>query len=382
MAAHDKNWAKAYVSDPLTALEPSDETGPGTHFGSTFAPSNSKPLNSDLPTPPHSGTPVSIGSNNPFRRSSLDVPEKGASARVRASSDTSNRFTPPNSPRNGRHSGQYRRDVFRSHEEQRRRSGDNGHRRMASNASNTSNRSRGDSLGERPLEFAKYEEKLAHRSPHLRKKHLPGTDTIDRLDVGPAGRYHHEGPYDAALLARNTSWESSPVAATMGVNSETLRATPLENIRDAIEGHRPLDGVAAIAPGSEDRFGRRYNYKDENLMITEGNYKRWPGVEYHPDDLKGKGEPSYSIEKALKEHKLLDDEDRADRVARGQASGIELQDQSPYDARDPVTIAGGQQRYAELEHRSAGRRSGEHKRQSGSFEGLKKRIGSLGKRKD
>lgn len=64
----------------------------------------------------------------------------------------------------------------------------------------------------------------------------------------------------------------------MGVNSETLRATPAENIRDAIEGHRPLDGVAAIAPGSEDRFGRRYDYKDENLMITEGNYKRWPGV--------------------------------------------------------------------------------------------------------
>ncbi|QDS67854.1 hypothetical protein FKW77_007601 [Venturia effusa] len=379
MATQDKNWAKAYISDPLTAPEPSDETGPGTHFGSTFVHSNSKPRSNDLPTPPQSGTPVSVRSNNPFRRASLDVPEKGASARVRASSDTSNRLSPPTSPRNGRHTGQYRKDAF---DDRSRRSADHGHRRIASNASANSNRSRGDSLGERPLEFVKHEEKLAHRSPHLRKQHLPGTDTIDRLDVGPAGQYHHEGPYDAALLARNTSWKSSPVAATMGVNKEALRATPVENIRDAIERHRPLDGVAAIPPGSEDRFGRRYDYKDENLMITEGNYKRWPGVEYHPDDLKGKGEPSYSIEKALKDHKLLDHEDRADRAAYGQASGIELQNQSPVDVRDPVTIAGGQQQYAELEQRSAARMSGEHERHFGSLQGLKKRIGSLRKRKD
>lgn len=31
-----------------------------------------------------------------------------------------------------------------------------------------------------------------------------------------------------------------------------------------------------------------------------GPYKRWPGVRYLEDDVKGKGEPSYSIEKALK----------------------------------------------------------------------------------
>lgn len=214
-------------------------------------------------------------SNNPFRRS-LDVSEKGANARVRASSDASHQHSPPNSPRNARHSGQHRKDAFGGYEDQPRRSGDFGHRRVTSNGSN---RSRGDSLGERPLEFVKHEEKLAYRSPHLRKKHLPGTDSIDRLDVGPAGRYHHEGPYDAALLARNTSFESSPVAATMGTNNEALRATPVENIRDAVERHRPLDGVAAVPPGSEDRFGRRYDYKEgDNLMITEGNYKRWPGV--------------------------------------------------------------------------------------------------------
>jgi hypothetical protein len=29
--------------------------------------------------------------------------------------------------------------------------------------------------------------------------------------------------------------------------------------------------------------------------------------EYHPDDLKGKGEPSFTIEKALKDHKRIGD---------------------------------------------------------------------------
>jgi hypothetical protein len=217
-------------------------------------------------------------SNNPFRRS-LDVLEKGANARVRASSDASHKqYSPPNSPRNAHHSGQYRKDAFSSYgDDQPRRSGEFGHSRVTSNGSN---RSRGDSLGERPLEFVKHEEKLAHRSPHLRKKHQPGPDSIDRLDVGPAGRYHHEGPYDAALLARNTSYESSPVAAVMGTNNEALRATPIENIRDSVEKHRPLDGVASVPPGTEDRFGRRYDYQEgDNLMITNGgNYKRWPGV--------------------------------------------------------------------------------------------------------
>ncbi len=40
-------------------------------------------------------------------------------------------------------------------------------------------------------------------------------------------------------------------------------------------------------------------------MMISGNpeggaYKRWPGVQYLDSDVKGKGEPSYSLEKALK----------------------------------------------------------------------------------
>ena len=40
---------------------------------------------------------------------------------------------------------------------------------------------------------------------------------------------------------------------------------------------------------------------------------------YHPDDIKGKGEPSYSIEKALKDHKVQ----KRNAKVQGE-SGIEL----------------------------------------------------------
>jgi len=373
MAAEDKHWAKAYVLDPLTAPDPSDETGPGTHFRSTFAPASKSDVSkTDLPTPPNSGTPTSMQSKNPFRRSS-DMSKDGATVRTRASSDASRKqYTPSHSTRNSRHSGQFRKEAFGSSNEDRSRSAEPSSPRI---------RSRGNSTNERPLEFAKHDMKLAHRSPHLRKKHLPGPDSIDRLDVGPAGRYHHEGPYDAALLARNTSWQTSPVAALSETNAEALRATPAENIRDAVERHRPLDGTAIVPPGSQDRFGRTYDYEEgDNLMITNGgNYKRWPGVDYHPDDLKGKGEPSYSIEKALKEHKIHGDRERTSNGSYGEVSGIEMQG-GPVDSRDSVEMAGGQQAYTDLEHQTAAETSGSTKRHS--LQGLKKRIGSLRKKKE
>jgi hypothetical protein len=202
---------------------------------------------------------------------------------VRASSDASHRLqkTPPSATRQ-RFSGQYRQDAFGSYDNDRPRSA--GHSRNFSNSSAGSasgNRSRADSLNQRPLEFAREDAKLAHRSPHLRKHHQPRPDSIDRLDVIS---YHHEGPYDAALLARNTSWESSPLAAVKDSNDEALKATPRENIKDSIDRHRPLDGTAAIAPGEQDRFGRMYNYQEgDNMMIVNGgNYRRWPGVVSFP----------------------------------------------------------------------------------------------------
>lgn len=125
----------------------------------------------------------------------------------------------------------------------------------------------------------KHDSKLAHRSPHLQRKHLPGADTIDRLDVA-GGRYHHEGPYDAALLARNLTAIASPVEAVRYTNEQALRATPCENIVDAVERHRPLDGTASIPPGMADRFGRIYDYEEgaDLMRETGADYKRWPGL--------------------------------------------------------------------------------------------------------
>lgn len=163
----------------------------------------------------------------------------------------------------------------------------------------------------RPLDTIRKETKTAHRAPHLRKKNFTGADIIDRLDKTTIGgaAYHHEGPYDATNMSRNMDYKHSPVAAVADSNEEALRATPRENILDAVNKHRPLEGTAVVPPGMPDRMGRTYDYKEgADLMREPGaDYKRWPGVQYHPDDLKGKGEPSYTIEKALKDHKMYGD---------------------------------------------------------------------------
>ena len=130
----------------------------------------------------------------------------------------------------------------------------------------------------------RHDAKLAYRAPHLKKKHFVGADSIDVLDdVGPANAYHHEGPYDAALLARNNSYNSSPLEAIKATNEEALRATPKEMIQDSLEKHRPLDGVASVPPGMPDRNGNVLDYEEGTDMMIEnqpegGAYKRWPGV--------------------------------------------------------------------------------------------------------
>jgi hypothetical protein len=75
--------------------------------------------------------------------------------------------------------------------------------------------------------------------------------------------------------------------------------------------------------------------------------------EYHKDDLEGVGEPAFSLDRALKAHTIHE------RDFDGQR-GIELSDRplmSDYDKqkdrkkldeRDPVEIAGGSSRYADL----------------------------------
>ncbi len=122
---------------------------------------------------------------------------------------------------------------------------------------------------------------MANRHPHLRKKHIVGADAIDRMDT--VGGFHHDGPYEATLLARNMTYTNSPVEAVSTTNEEALKATPREMIKDSVEKHRPLDGVAMVPPGMKDRYGNVYDYQEGTDMMVEnspegGAYKRWPGV--------------------------------------------------------------------------------------------------------
>ncbi|KAI0598988.1 hypothetical protein F4775DRAFT_135471 [Biscogniauxia sp. FL1348] len=165
------------------------------------------------------------------------------------------------------------------------------------------------STSTRPLEQIRRDTKAANRAPHLRKKNFVGADPIDVLDnVGIGGAYHHGGPYDATLAQRNRDARYAPVAAVKESNMEALRATPQEYVQDSLRKHVPLQGTATIPPGMKDYAGRRMNYKEGADLMREpdapgGPYKRYEHIKYHPDDLKGKGEPSYTIERDLKERK-------------------------------------------------------------------------------
>jgi hypothetical protein len=146
-------------------------------------------------------------------------------------------------------------------------------------------------MSHRPLDVLRRQAKAADRAPHLRRKHIPGADIIDNLDRSVVGgAYHHGGPYDATLLARNTSSEISPVAAVKETNAEALRATPKEHVRDALDKHVPLQGTAVIPPGGLDLSGKEMEYEEgADLMREEsaegGAYKRWPGMVCAPDSV-------------------------------------------------------------------------------------------------
>jgi hypothetical protein len=113
-------------------------------------------------------------------------------------------------------------------------------------------------MSHRPLDALRKDEKVAHRAPHLRKKNFQGADVIDRLDAAGFARYHHEGPYDAASIARN----------------KHVKYAPIEAVRESNEG------VADIPPGIPDRFGRVLDYEEGTDLQREpgADYKRWPGM--------------------------------------------------------------------------------------------------------
>jgi hypothetical protein len=115
---------------------------------------------------------------------------------------------------------------------------------------------------------------------HSRHSLLVQPDIIDQLDNVSAFSYHHEGPYDAARPERNRLSQYSPLEAVKESNAEALRATPHHKIADALNSHRPLDGVAFYPPGSTDRNGQEYSYEEGSNMMNDfaGNFMRLPGT--------------------------------------------------------------------------------------------------------
>ena len=251
--------------DPMNAPEPSAETGPSSHFRSTFGKNGLRDPSSPSPSlhsTPHDKSSASKhaapSGNSPSARSpyheSNGSDHQGSGSRRRAGShgvSSSNN----NTPSDGK-SGRRRVSSLRE-----RYPGDESHK---------------------PLDIIRGDSKKASRSHHLHKHSMPGADTVDRLDPGIGGiAYHHEGPYDATLLSRNRNPKHAPLAALEASNNEALKATPRENIRDAVERHQPLDGVAQVPPGVPDNYGRTYTYEEGADMmrepVSDAGYKRWAG---------------------------------------------------------------------------------------------------------
>lgn len=128
---------------------------------------------------------------------------------------------------------------------------------------------------------------------YSRDSQLVNPDIIDRLDSASFYQYHHEGPYDAVYPERNIDSKASPIEAVKRTNAEALKATPEDKIKDCINSHRPLDGVAFYPPGTIDREGQMYNYEEgTNMMNDYGNFMRCPGMKFTDEDFKN--DPFYN----------------------------------------------------------------------------------------
>ncbi|CAN8101036.1 unnamed protein product [Discula destructiva] len=232
----------------------------------------------------------------------------------------------------------------------------------------------------------------ARRKPKQRK-YVP--DPIDKLDsTSFGGFYHHGGPYDAARPSFNINPKFSPIAATKEGNKAAWEATPREAQLDAILKGRPLDNVAAVPPGHRAMNGQVMDYQEGADMMRDlnpggGAYKRWPGIQYHHDDLKGKGEPGYTIDKERKAAKAAATAKAAAAKAGGVGRSRSARDsdsrglyemmppqtrrrsQSKGGAVDPVLV---RQRSSSA---SAVVASGSRPSATQLKEGLKRRFGSL-----
>lgn len=138
---------------------------------------------------------------------------------------------------------------------------------------------------------------------------------------------------------------------------------------------------------------------DSTSTLTTRASRHGEIQKYHPDDLKGKGEPSYSIEKALKDHNSRSAAQHHRRVMSDGQPAYEMLPTSTStatatDARrgggmprpgmqarsssygNAVGAGGKEVRYSEWQGERE-RERGERERESGGAKGLRKRIGSL-----
>ncbi|KAK1828552.1 protein pal1 [Podospora conica] len=183
-------------------------------------------------------------------------------------------------------------------------------------------------MSHRPLDVIRKQTRAADRAPHLHTPHRQQPrDTIDGLDcVGPTGTYHHSGPFDPVLATRNTDPKTSPLEAVKDSNAEALRATPAAHLQDSMAKHVPLQGTATVPPGHPDLTGRTMQYEEGADLMREpdaagGAYKRWDHITYRDDDLKGKGEPSYTYERDLSARKAVP---RSSRRRGEEDMGVEM----------------------------------------------------------
>ncbi|KAF4426704.1 hypothetical protein F53441_14093 [Fusarium austroafricanum] len=408
----DKQWAKAYILDPLNDIEPNQDTGIGASHNlaaqlrnisleSSSSNSNSNrdrspenrpkqksspsPRQDSYPTPPTSASPTrdSFHPSNPFSdaaesRRQSSAPSISVSPPDSPPGPSQTRRDPPGSAVNVNRSASARVPPPRNRPQVQ-------HNRSFSTSNCGVSRPRsliqrypGD-MSHRPLDILRKEARAADRSPHLRRKQLPMTDTIDALDT-IGGTYHHGGPYDATLASRNRNKMYSPVAAVEESNREALRATPRENIQDSLLRNMPLQGTAMIPSGERDISGNIIDYEEGADLMREpdavgGAYKRYEGIQYHPDDLKGKGEPSYTYEKDLKEQK---------RIRRGEPAEYELSSNMRGSKRPPFSH---NRSYSEDPRTTPEFSNGSDIRRNNSTgrhrlsDGLRKRFGSIRRRK-
>lgn len=114
-------------------------------------------------------------------------------------------------------------------------------------------------------------------------------DIIDRLDDILRYPYHHEGPYDPVYSERNCSKSTSPLEALAYSNGQALIATPPEKVRDCLDKHHPLDGVAFYPAGKADPTGHTYLYDEAVASILNGCLLGNVPVSFHLRDCISSG---------------------------------------------------------------------------------------------